>query len=134
MPQFAMEFSEDVEKLFTQLGNKIDEVAPKMLSEAAPVVKETAKQKAARSRESHKHMADGISFSKPKKSKNGAWVSNIVIKGTREDGERLMEVAAVNEYGTSKMSAQPFLRPAIAQSQAEVNRIMQEVFEREMSK
>lgn len=134
MPQFAMEFSEDVEKLFTQLGNKIDEVAPKMLAEAAPVVKEVAKAKAARSNESHKHMADGINFTKPKKSKDGAWISNIVIKGTREDGERLMEVAAVNEYGTSKMSAQPFLRPAIASTQNEVNRIMQDVFEREMSK
>lgn len=134
MPQFAMEFSADVEKLFAQLGDKIDEIAPKMLAEAAPIVKESAKAKAARSSERHKHMADGIAFTKPKKTKDGAWVSNIVIKGTREDGERLMEVAAVNEYGTSKMSPQPFLRPAIAQTQNEVNRVMQEVFEREMSK
>jgi HK97 gp10 family phage protein len=134
MPQFAMNFSADVEKLFTQLGNKIDEVAPKMLAETAPIVKEIAKAKAPYSGELHKHMVEGIEFTKPTKAKNGAWISNITIKGKRQDGERLMEIAAVNEYGTSKMSPQPFLKPAIKQAEPEVNRMMQEIFIREMLK
>ena len=135
MAQFQMEFSDEVDKLFTQLGDRIDDIAPKMLEAAAPILRDSAKAKAVRSGKNHKHMADNISISKPKKAKNGAWISNITINGTRsEDGVGLMEVAAVNEYGTSKMSPQPFLRPAISQSSAQISKTMQEVFEREMSK
>lgn len=134
MPQFAMNFDAELEKMFNKLGNRIDEIAPIMLSEAAPVLKEMARAKAPYSGETHKHMADGISFTEPQKTKDGAWLCNITIKGTRQDGERLMEIAAVNEYGTSKMAPQPFLKPAIKQAEPEVNRIMKEVFEREMSK
>ena len=135
MAQFAIDFSDEVDKLFSQLGDRLDEVAPKMLEAAAPILRDAAKAKAVRSGKNHKHMADNITISKPKKAKNGAWISTITIKGKRaEDNVRLMEVAAVNEYGSSKMSPQPFLRPAIAQSEAQINSVMLEIFEREMSK
>lgn len=133
MPQFAFNIDDDLEKLFSQIGERLDEIAPKMLDAATPIVQKEVQNRAPRSSLNHKHIADNVAITKPKKTKDGAWIANVTIKGSR-DGVRLMEVAAYNEYGTKNMSAQPFLRPAIAASERRVNDKMREVFESEMSK
>lgn len=134
MPQFALNIDDGLEKLLEQISDGLlDEIAPKMLEAATPIVQTEVRNRAPRSSLNHKHVVDNIAITKPKQTKDGAWIANVTVKGSR-DGIRLMEVAAYNEYGTKNMSAQPFFRPAIAASERRVNDTMRKVFESEMSK
>lgn len=134
MPQFALNIDDGLGKLLEQISDGLlDEIAPKMLEAATPIVQTEVRNRAPRSSLNHKHVVDNIAITKPKQTKDGAWIANVTVKGSR-DGIRLMEVAAYNEYGTKNMSAQPFFRPAIAASERRVNDTMRKVFESEMSK
>lgn len=134
MPQFAFNIDDGLEKLLEQISDGLlDEIAPKMLEAATPIVQTEVRNRAPRSSLNHKHVVDHVAITKPKQTKDGAWIANVTVKGSR-DGVRLMEVAAYNEYGTKNMSAQPFFRPAIAASERRVNDTMRKVFESEMSK
>lgn len=132
MPQFAFEIDDELQNMVESIGSKLDEVAPKMLEAAAPILRDEIKARAPKSNVSHKHLVESVSIMKPKQVSNGGWIAYVNFKGKREDGERLMEVAAVNEYGRSNMSPQPFIKPAIRSCESEVNEKMKEVFMKEM--
>ena len=135
MAQFEMDFSE-IEKLFTKNLALVDEVAPRMLEEAAPILQqEIVKEMPA----STSHYASKVKISKPKKTKSGGWVSTINFAGKAKDGTRLMQLMAFWEYGTyiSKNERIPktgFLKKAIARSENDVTKKMREVYDEEVNK
>lgn len=133
MAQFAIDVS-SLQSLFSQHLELFDEVAPKMLEEAAPILEAEV---VARSPVDTGMLKKHIKLQKPKKTKTGAYISNVTITGTRTisgKSYRNMEIAAWNEYGTSFRDPRPFLRPAIAAKNDAVVAKMQEVYNREVDK
>ena len=109
-----------------RLGN-VDELAPKMLEAAEPIM--TRNLKAAAS--THKRtgeMESSIKPTKPKQTKDG-WSLTVRSTGTDRKGVRNMEKMAYLEYGTSKQAATPVLGPAVRQSETACLAAMQNAFD-----
>lgn len=102
-------------------------LAPKMLEEAAPIVKGNIEKRSAAHRDSGS-MAGSI---QPKKVTRGTSEYRISIRPTGKDskGVRNMEKMCYLEYGTEKQAATPVMGPAVAESEEPVYEKMQEVFD-----
>lgn len=139
MADFSFRIDEELSRQFADHLKAIDEVAPKMLEEAAPLVVDALKRHAP---ESTGAMKKGIKAKKPKKGKNGAWILPIVFTGKEKkknkDGEETevsnMLKAVVAEYGRSGKAPKPFVRPAMEEVKEQANARMTEVFNREVMK
>lgn len=137
MASFEFNMPEEFQKELSKHLSKIDDVAPKMLEEAAPIVVNKLKKKAP---VSTGKMRDGIKAKKATKTKNGSYVLPIVFTGsetkTTKDGKKTKVPnavkAAVAEYGKSGQEAKPFIRSTIKESEQSVIEKMQEVFIREV--
>lgn len=108
---------------------EMERIAPVMLEEATPILERAVKQKASAHRESGA-MVNSI---KPTKVKRGRDGYSITVRPTGMDkkGVRNMEKAAYLEFGTEKQGATPIISPAVRETGDEVERKMQEVFDRE---
>ncbi len=123
--------SEGLDELIRSLDSiKVEEVAPKMLKEAAPILERNIKSRSDLHRRSG-DMADSIKTTSPKKTKDGHSIS-VRPTGKDKKGVRNMEKMVYLEYGTSKQNATPVLTPAIRESEDGVIEKMQEVFSREV--
>lgn len=139
MADFSFRIDEELYRQFVDHLKAVDEVAPKMLEEAAPIVVEALKRHAP---EDTGTMKKGIKAKKPKKAKNGAWILPIVFTGKEKrknkKGEETevsnMVKAVVAEYGRSDKAPKPFVRPAMEEAQEQANARMTEVFNREVMK
>lgn len=139
MAGFNFTIPDSLTKMLSENLSRVDEIAPKMLEEAAPIVIEAIKKKAP---VSTGKMRDGVKAKKPSKTKNGAHVLPIVFTGSEtrktKDGKTTKVPnavkAAVTEYGKSGQEAKPFIRPAIKETEQKVVEKMQEVFNREVEK
>ena len=111
---------------------EIDDIAPKMLEESAPILEQNLKARAA-SHQKTGDMLKSIKTTKTSRLKNNDGYS-ITVRPTGKDkrGVRNMEKMVYMEYGTSKQSATPVLTPAIRESRESVEKKMQEVFDREV--
>lgn len=138
MAEFSFSIPQEITQQLSKHLSKIDDVAPKMLEEAAPLVVSALQSKV------HKRtgkLSNGIKAKKAKKSKNGAWIIPIVFSGKenrkKKDGTSIevpnVVKAMVEEFGSSKQPAKPFIRPAVAESEDKVLEKMREVYNREMS-
>lgn len=99
-----------VQKELEKLGN-IDEVAPRMLKSAGPIVAETIKEKLA----SHRRtggLIRSVKAGKPKEGKNGGWYLKVGFSGKDDDGHQNAAKAAGLEYGNSHQQPEPFLDAA----------------------
>jgi len=87
-------------------------------------------------------MAKSLKTTKPVQNKYGDWVGR--VKFTGSDGvsvsksgnkfDRTNWIKAFRiEYGTSKQTAKPFVRPAIQSSESKINEKMKQVFDRKLS-
>lgn len=133
---------EDLAKRLSNLGNKLDEIAPKMLDAAIRPLESQIKQNAA------KHIRTGemirsIKETKSKKDKKGVWRKKVQFDGydkwrkaTPSDprGVPNARKAMSLEYGTVNQPAEPFIRPAVISSEGEVANEMQQTFDMEVSK
>ena len=100
-----------VQQMLKELGN-IDEVAPRMLIAAAPIVQKTIQERL------KKHSRTGglvksVKPKKPKKDKDSAGWSLIVgFSGKDQNGHPNAVKAAGLEYGNSHQQPEPFLDAA----------------------
>lgn len=148
MASFGFTMSEELQKELSEHLSRVDEVAPKMLEEAAPILVKALKhyaptsiKKASNTVRASK-LKNNIKAKKPKKTKNGAWILPIVFTGKEirktSDGKYYdvtnAQKAVYAEYGKSDQEANPFIRPAIEDCEDDVNVEMQAVFFREMMK
>lgn len=144
MAKFDFEIPSEMFKQLFKLEN-IDEIAPKMINEAMPILENNFKSELSK----HKRtgaMMDSVKRTKAKATKNGYYA---IVRPTGESTKymddkgvirdrkkpvRNMEILAHNEYGTSKEPPIPILTKAIKDSESGVLDKMQEVFNREASK
>lgn len=79
-------------------------------------------------------VAAGVYAKKPKRRKDGV-SQDITFKGTVRDerhkkGTRVAEIAFVNEYGTGKQTARPFIRTANAIAEERAVKAEEEVYDK----
>lgn len=118
-----------------QLGRlaQIDEVAPMMVDEAIPIVRNKLKKEVAYNVRTGA-LQESIRATKSKKLKSGSQYACAMPTGTDENGTRNMEKFAYLEFGTSKQAATPVITTVLGDTEGSVNQKMSEVFKREMAK
>lgn len=130
MGNFDMEGFDDLIHVLSDID--IDRIAPKMLTESAPILEQNLKARAAAHRKTGE-MLKSIKTTKARRLRDNDGYS-ITVRPTGKDnrGVRNMEKMVYMEYGTSKQNATPILTPTIRESQSAVEKKMQEVFDREV--
>ncbi len=128
MARFELEGIDDLMKDLNMLD--AERIAPIMLEEAVPILKESVVKRAA----SHKDtgdMAASIKKSKAMRNQRGYYIS-VRPTGKDKKGVRNMEKMAALEFGVDgKQAATPVLTPAVNDAEGKVLDKMQEVFDRE---
>lgn len=128
---------DSIEKELHRLGTRIDDVAPKMLEEAVPILAEEIKKRTPQRTGALKH---SISTDKAKAMKLGGHYIKIRFKGYEVKQLKSGKViktpnilkARVAEFGKHGEGATPFILPAIKESQPKMIEKMQEVFNQQM--
>ena len=129
MAQFQLKGMNELVQKLSGLGS-VEEIAPQMLKEAAPILQKAMVKKA----EPHKDTGAMASSIKPTEPTRGNRGYEIVVRPTGKDkkGVRNMEKMIHLEYGTSRQPATPVVLPAVKEAESEVVKKMTEVFEREI--
>jgi HK97 gp10 family phage protein len=103
-----------------RLGGRAVQAETKILKESAKIVQKKAKQianqKNLRSSKDKAHMVDNIAISGIKK---GSGRKYILVGPSKGDNSEFF-YAKFLEWGTSKMSAKPFMEPALRDSKDEI--------------
>jgi len=108
----TLEGMDEILDRLKELGQRAAPAENQALYAGAKIVQESASQKAPRSSETNEHLADNIVISEPKQDENGKYVE-VGPKAPFFYGKFV-------EYGTSKMTARPFMGPAQAESKKQV--------------
>lgn len=129
MARFSVEGLDDLMKDLSDL--EFDRIAPMMLEEAVPILEKNVKRRAAL----HRVSGDMQSSIKPTTARRGRDGYSISVRPTGNDrkGVSNMEKMVYLENGTSKQAATPVISPAVRESEEDVCRKMQEVFDREVN-
>jgi HK97 gp10 family phage protein len=106
-----------------QLGNEAGQIENQALRSGAEIIRKEASTKVSRSKRSKKHLADNITISNVRKQEG---VKYILIGPTKGDHSPFF-YGKFLEWGTSKMSARPFMGPAVAEKEKEVVKTMSDV-------
>lgn len=145
MAQMTANMPNDIIDRFRSLTEKADEIAPQMAKGGAEVLAEEVKRRLESNHKRTGVLARSVAVKKPVKSKDGAWSCRIYFKGTdayQADDKAMhttykrkvkvpnSQKAIAAEYGTSDQPAEPFLRPAIAESREAIEARMRWEFER----
>lgn len=123
----------DIDGLLKDLSAlEFSKLAPKMLEEAAPIVRGNIEKRSA----AHKESGDMAASIRAKKITRGTAEYRVSVRPTGKDGKgvRNMEKMCYLEYGTDRQGATPVMGPAVNESEGPVMEKMQEVFDRETEK
>ena len=104
----TLEGMDEILDRLKELGQRAAPAENKAIYAGAEIVRDNASRRAPRSSEAKEHLADNIVISEPKQDENGKYVE-VGPKAPFFYGKFL-------EYGTSKMTARPFMGPAQAES------------------
>ena len=129
MAKFSFKIPDDLTRQMERLG-MIDEVAPKMIKAATPIVEDEIVRRS----KSHRltgAMIASIQPTEPTQKESG---HSAVVRPTGRDskGMRNMEKMAYMEFGTSHQPATPVITPAVLATEDQVIDTMTEVFDEEM--
>lgn len=106
------------------LGKQGDKIAGSALRDAASVLADTIRRNVPVSTVEHKHIRDDIKISRPKRDEFGRLYVEV------GPGKDTAWRAKFLEFGTSKMSARPFMEPSVQESKREVFRRLAEALRR----
>ena len=123
MASFEFFGIDDLNDALHRLGQPPNEVKAKALTAMAKVaagkIKSQGEALGVRDPESDVHILDKIKVNKPKLN-DGGGVCTITFAGTRSRGRKRVrnaEIAFINEYGTGKQIARPFIGQALTQNE-----------------
>lgn len=121
---------DDLMKELDEIGD-FDEIAPKMLEEAAPILEKEVVRQASTHWDSG-DMVKSIKKTGATAGKNGGYYLAVRPTGKDKKGVRNMEKMAYFEYGVKGRPAAPILETAVNNAEPGVMKEMQEVFDREV--
>ncbi|MDT4373005.1 HK97 gp10 family phage protein [Blautia coccoides] len=113
-----------------ELLGDFDEIAPKMLEEAAPILEKEVVRQASTHWDSG-DMVKSIKKTGASAGKTGGYYLAVRPTGKDKKGVRNMEKMAYFEYGVKGRPAAPILTTAVNNAEPGVMKKMQEVFDRE---
>lgn len=136
--KFDFSIPDDLQKELESLAN-FDEIAPKMLDAATPIIEKSIKLRLARHKRSG-DLVESVSAHKAKATK-GVYIGKVKFDGYSKHRYKKRSQTVANaqkaislEYGTSKQRATPFLKQAVNDVEIQVVQKMQAVFNEEVSK
>lgn len=133
----------DLIRKLEKMGSKGEEIGKKMLNAGARILRaqvdSNLKKVLYTNRSNRKSYPTGalersITIDKPKRSKNGNLYIRIYFKGKDSNGVSNGLKAAILEHGKSDQPKRPFVRSAVEQTEDEINKEMQRIFDSEISK
>lgn len=128
MARFELTGFDDLCEAYNRIADIPDSVTEEALDKMAEVaeteIRKTGESMDVRDPESDVHILDKIKRKKPKITPEGGY-SIITFIGSRLRGKkrtRNAEIAFVNEYGSRKMKARPFIGTAMSRKEEEIVR------------
>jgi HK97 gp10 family phage protein len=143
MAKMTVTIPTDLIDKLEKLGQASEEISKKMLVAGAAILRDKVDKNLKRNLYSGRGygkkyptgaLERSLTTDKPKRTKSGAMSIRLYFKGKDSKGVANGQKAMSMEYGTSKQQAKPFIRPAVASSENEVNDEMQKVFDQEVSR
>jgi HK97 gp10 family phage protein len=124
MAKCEMKMPDEFLEKVSRLGNKTDEIVPKVLEAGGEVVLQSVKNNLASSigRDTKKtsrstgQLLGALGMSKARTNRQGGHDIKIGFAEPRRDGESNAKIANILEYGRSGQPPRPFLKPAKSQS------------------
>lgn len=141
MAKVSWKMPEDFLLKVSRLGNKTDEILPRVLEAGAEVVEAKVRSNLQsvigsgtkyESRSTGK-LLDSLGVSKPLQDRDGDFNVKVGFAEPRSDGESNAKLATILEYGKSGQPAKPFLKPAKSSSKTAAISAMKEKLEQEIS-
>lgn len=126
MAKISLEGMQELIDKVNKLGDKGEAIKRNALSKAGDLVKKSMEEKAPRSRDTKKHMADHIKVSKKEKVDGIDFVN---IGPTKDDASEFF-YSKFTEFGTSKISAQHWAEKSLKENQREITNVIREELER----
>jgi HK97 gp10 family phage protein len=125
MANFNFDFDPELVRQLERLDN-FDEIAPKMLNDAIPILERSMKSEAS------KHaltsdLTNSIKKTKAKKNQHG-WYVSARPTGKDRKGVSNMQKLVHSEYGTSQQSPTPIIAKTLNNAESEVMNVLQETF------
>ena len=126
-----------------KLGATGKDIGKKMLKAGAKILKDEVdrnlKNNLYSNRSYDKNFPPGalersLTLSEPKENKNGDLAISVYFKGKDDKGVANAQKAMAMEYGTSRQTAEPFIRPAVSTTEEEIIDTMQGIFNEEVSR
>lgn len=140
MAKAAFKMPEDFLLKLSRLGEKTDEIIPKMLEAGGEVVEAKVKSNlqsviGSGTKEESRSTGELISalgVSSARQDKDGNFNVKVGFSEPRSDGKSNAMIAGVLEYGKSGQSPKPFLKPAKSASKSACVDAMIAAFEKEV--
>ena len=126
MARIDLEGMQELIDKVNKLGDKGEAIKKNALNKSGDMVKKSMEEKAPRSRDTKKHMADNIRVSKIERA-DGIDFVNI---GPTKDDVSEFYYSMFTEYGTSKIPAQHWAEKSLMENQREINTVIKEELER----
>lgn len=145
MASFGVVGLDEIALKLQNLGDKGEQIANEMLVEGAKVLIPYMKAEAQRVSNGERSvgtMADSIGMTAVKKRKTGGLIIHIYPQGDQPHGNPLKKksgkvsnaaVGFMLEYGTSKMAARPWMKPANIKATDAVHEVMFKVWEKNLN-
>lgn len=142
MAKAQVKLPEDFLTRLSRLGDRTDEIIPKVLEAGGEVVldKVRANLAAVVSRDTKEEsrstgeLVSALGLSPAKLDRDGNYNVKVGFAEPRRDGRSNAMVANVLEYGKSGQPAKPFLKPAKSATRVPCIEAMKNAFEREVEK
>ena len=140
MAKAAFKMPEDFLLKLSRLGEKTDEIIPKVLEAGGEVVEAKVKSNlqsvigsgAKEESRSTGELISALGVSSARQDKDGNFNVKVGFSDPRTDGKSNAMIAGVLEYGKSGQSPKPFLKPAKSASKSACVDAMIAAFEKEV--
>ncbi len=139
MAKASFKMPDDFLEKISRLGEKTDEIVPKVLMEGAKVIRRKTKsnltsvigKNTKTASRSTGTLASSLGVSPVRLDKDGNHDIKIGFGETRTDGVSNALIANTLEYGKSGQPPKPFLKPAVSSAKREAAAVMQKTFDKE---
>lgn len=134
MAKATMKLPDDFLQKVSRLGDKTDEIVPRVLKAGAEVVEDKIRDnlKNVISGTGTGQLVAALGTSGARQDKDGNFNVKIGFDEPRRDGDSNAKIANILEYGRSGQPARPFLKPAKTATHKACIEIMTEQLEKEI--
>ena len=134
MARATMTFPSEFEKKLSRLGDKTDEIVPKVLEAGGKVVLDKVKSnlQGVLSGDSTGELSRSLGLSPAKVNRKGGHDIKVGFSEPRSGGGSNAKIANILEYGRHGQPPRPFLKPAKTKAKAAALRAMQDAFDSEV--